>query len=108
MNLKVQKYLSKTINYKILLKYKNFFSNSDLISLNYFYWFYKTEYNHVIDGIYLKKKNSFSIKSFFLLSHYKTIKVHQVFFINSPFTFFIKKKKSKWNKNKKKIFFFNK
>lgn len=105
MNLLLKQYFSKTINYKLLSKYKKAFSNEDLLSLNYFYWFYKTEYKHIVEGIYIKKKKSFSINSFFLISYFKTVKVYQVFFINSPFLFFIQRTKNKL-KALKKVFFF--
>lgn len=105
MNVLIKQYLSKTINYKILSKYKNAFTNENLLSLHYFYWFYKTEYKHTLDGIYLKKRTSLSIKSFFLISYFRSVKVYQVFFINSPFLFFIHRTKNKL-KSLKKVFFF--
>lgn len=105
MNSLLQQYFSKTINHKLLLKYKDAFSNENLLSLNYFYWFYKTEYKHSIDGIYLKKRTSLSIRSFFLISYFRTVKVYQIFFINSPFLFFIHRTKNKF-KAMKKVFFF--
>lgn len=101
----VKQYFSKTINHKLLLNYKNSFYNENSLSLHYFYWFYKTEYKHSINGIFIKKKKSFSLNSFFLISYFKTIKVYQVYFINSPFLFFIHKTKNKF-KALKKIFFF--
>ena len=104
-NFLINQYFLKTINYKLLSKYKSSFSNENLLSLNYFYWFYKTEYKHSVDGIYIKKKKSFSINSFFLISYFRTVKVYQVFFINSPFLFFIHKTKNKF-KALKKVFFF--
>jgi len=105
MNILLKNYLSKTINYNLLLKYKNIFFNEDVVFLDYFYWFYRTEYKHTIKGFFYKKKNAFSVNTFFLLSYFKTIKVYQIFFINSPFLFFIKKIKKKF-KIIKKIFFF--
>lgn len=104
-NVLLKDYFSKTLNYNLLNEYKNFFFNEDLLSINYFYWFYKTEYKHVIDGFYYKKKNSFSVNTFFLLSYFRTVKVYQIYFINSPFLFFIKKISRKF-KALKKIFFF--
>lgn len=105
MNILIKQYFSKTINSKLLDKYKNAFSNENLLALNYFYWFYKTEYKHTITGTFLKKKTSFSIKSFFLISYFRYVKVYQVFFINSPFLFFIHRTKNKL-KAFKKVFFF--
>jgi len=105
MNNLIKQYFSKTINNKLLLKYKNCFSNENLLSLNYFYWFYKTEYKHTVECIYIKKKKSFSVNSFFLISYFRTVKVYQVFFINSPFLFFIHRTKNKF-KALKKVFFF--
>lgn len=105
MNSLLKDYFSKTINYKLLLNYKKFFNNEDLLTINYFYWFYRTEYKHEINGFFYKKKNSFSVNTFFLLSYFKTIKVYQIFFINSPFLFFIKKIRKNF-KALKKIFFF--
>jgi hypothetical protein len=104
-NILIKQYLSKTVSNKLLSKYKNSFSNENLLSLHYFYWFYKTEYKHIVEGVYVKKKKSFSINSFFLISYFKSIKVYQVFFINSPFLFFIHKTKNNF-KALKKIFFF--
>jgi hypothetical protein len=105
MNFLLKQYLGKTINSKLLNIYKNSFSNENLLSLHYFYWFYKTEYKHTVDGIYIKKKTSLSIKSFFLISYFRSVKVYQVFFINSPFLFFIHRTKNKF-KSLKKVFFF--
>lgn len=105
MNLLIKQYFSKTINSKLLFNYKDAFSNENLLSLNYFYWFYKTEYKHTVEGIYIKKKTSLSIKSFFLISYFKSVKVYQVFFINSPFLFFIHRTKNRL-KSLKKVFFF--
>ena len=105
MNFLIKQYLSKTINYKLLSQYKNSFSNENLLTLHYFYWFYKTEYKHTLDGIYIKKRTGLSIKSFFLISYFRSVKVFQVFFINSPFLFFINKTKNKF-KALKKVFFF--
>lgn len=105
MNILIKQYFSKTINNKLLSVYKNSFSNENLLSINYFYWFYKTEYKHNVDGIYIKKKTSFSINSFFLISYFRNVKVYQVFFINSPFLFFIHKTKNRF-KALKKVFFF--
>lgn len=107
MNFLIKQYLSKTINYKLLINYKNCFPNETMLNLNYFYWFYKTEYKHIIQGLYFKKKTNISINSFFLISYFRTVKVYQIFFINSPFLFFINSIKAK-NKLKavKKFFFF--
>lgn len=105
VNSLIKDYFFKTVNSKLLSGYKKAFANEDLLSINYFYWFYRTEYKHSIDGFYYKKKNSFSVNTFFLLSYYKTVKVYQIFFINSPFLFFIKKIRRKF-KALKKIFFF--
>lgn len=105
MNLLINQYFSKTINSKLLSAYKNAFSNENLLKLNYFYWFYKTEYKHEITGTFLKKKTSRSIKSFFIISYFTLVKVYQVFFINSPFLFFIHRTKNR-HKALKKVFFF--
>jgi hypothetical protein len=101
----LQKYIKKTFSYKLLKTSSNFLSKGDKVAVSYFYWFYKKELNHTISGTCYKVKQHLlknNLFSFILLCEQNNVHYTQLFFLSSPFIYFIKKRSFK--QKKKNIF----
>ena len=102
----IQQYFNKYTHNSIINNYKVFLNKDDFISFNYFSWLYKNIYNYNVQGYCLKVYyGNNRMYSFMLYNNIKNVKINQLFFLNDPYIFFMKKRINVM-KNKKKIFLF--
>ena len=82
--------------------YKSFIIKTNLIYINYFYWYLGTIYTRSVEGLCVKYnlKHNNIMQSFILYYKYKNVKINQLYFINSPFNLFLKCKLARFRNYK--------
>lgn len=104
MHSKINNYLQKTTFNIISKNYRFFININNELSLKYFFWLNSEIFLYENNGFCIKKKKNFffHMDSFVLFNFLRNMKINQLFFTNSPFIFFIKKKYS--DKKNKRVF----
>lgn len=89
----LHKYISKIINGRLVKHYRYRLNLNDSIFFSYFYWLYQKDYKFNSEGICFRLNYGLNgMASFVIYNNIKNIKFNQLYFLNNPFIFFIKKR----------------
>lgn len=95
MNKLIKKILNKSFVQLLSKEYRFFINVNYELTLSYFFWLNTECLSYTTNGFCIKKntKTGFHMDSFVVYLYLRNMKVNQLFFTNSPFLFFLKKKK---------------